>query len=551
MLYNQLGPAWADLAARVASKAMGAPAVVAPRVEHRPDLRIPTADGQHLLADVWAPAGGGQVPTVLVRSPYGRRGLNGLLYGRLLAHQGFGAVVASCRGTGRPDERFSDPFRREAEDGQDTVRWLRQQPWFDGRLATMGASYLGYVQVMLGLDPPPELVGMVWQITPTSARGIVYPADVLEIETALGWTQGVNGPRRSLLATVAGFRRQKEAFDRAVRRLPLGDSYREATGGRVAFFEDWLDHSDPDDPYWEVSDGRPALDRVSVPVLVQGGWYDLFAADSIGQYRALRDRGVDAHLTMGPWTHGGFLTGWPTLFAEAVEWLRAAFTGDRSKLRRTPVRVRLRGERTWRHLDDWPDAGAGELRYHLRSGGVLAPDPAGRDGQVSYTYDPHDPTPSVGGGQLGRDAGARDNRTLEARPDVITFTGPELDADLVLAGQPSVSLWFSSTARSADVFARICDVHPDGRSVNLSDAIVRTGGAGVRKVDLALSPIGARIPAGHRVRLQLSSGAFPRFARNLGGGEPDGRAETVHQAEQTVCWGPGRPGQVALPVLPR
>jgi putative CocE/NonD family hydrolase len=208
-------------------------------------------------------------------------------------------------------------------------------------------------------------------------------------------------------------------------------------------------------------------------------------------------------------------------------------------------------------LPDWPPAPAGELSWYLQADGRLDVDPPATDRELRYDYDPADPTPGVGGAMLGRLAGPADNRALEARPDVLVFTSAALPDDVEIAGQPSVRLWFGSSLEHTDVFVRLCDVHPDGRSENLSDILLRLrpgdgrvrGEDGEWELDVELSAIAARIAGGHQVRLQVSSGAFPRFSRNTGSGEPDGSATTLSVAHQRVALGPQRPAVLRLPLL--
>ncbi len=131
-----------------------------------PGLLVPAADGSPLITDHYFPRAQGDFPTLLVRSPYGRGLPWSPQYGLLFAEQGFHVVLQSCRGTGGSSGMF-DLWRNEAADGQATVSWLREQPWFNGTLGTVGPSYLGYVQWALALDPPPELKAMVVQVGPT------------------------------------------------------------------------------------------------------------------------------------------------------------------------------------------------------------------------------------------------------------------------------------------------------------------------------------------------------------------------------------------------
>jgi putative CocE/NonD family hydrolase len=521
------------------------------------DLPVPMRDGVVLLADRWHSdtEGGGDdraVPTLLVRSPYERRSMYGFLYGRLFAERGFQVIVQSCRGTFGSGGSFR-PMIDDATDGEDTVAWLRDQPWFGGEFATVGASYLCYAQWALAASCPPELRAMVAQVGPDRFGPAIYPGGVFALDTALGFAAHVSGPPvspiRAMLSHVWDGRRMRVAH----RELPLGETYAGALGRRVLFLEDWLEHEGADDPYWGAMDHRGAVDAVDAAVLLQCGWYDLFAADMISQYERLRSRGLQPHLTMGPWTHGQFGMGaWRVLMDETVAWLRAAFEGATAP-RRAPVRVFVLGADEWLELDEWPPAGCREETWYLTAQRGLTTEMPTRAGTSSYRYDPSDPTPSVGGALLFLGAGPKDNRALEQRSDVLTFTSAPLTQDLAVFGAPTVDLHVHWSAPSADLFVRLCDVEPSGRSTNICDTILRvsrdpgTSDDGApRRVRLTLSPTACRFIRGHRLRLQVSSGAHPRFARNPGSGEPIATAARLVDSHQTIFSGPDHPSSVTV-----
>jgi putative CocE/NonD family hydrolase len=167
----------------------------------------------------------------------------------------------------------------------------------------------------------------------------------------------------------------------------------------------------------------------------------------------------------------------------------------------------------------------------------------------SYRYDPADPTPAAGGVRLAADSGRVDNTALEARPDVLTYTTPVLDQDVEVIGEVGAEIWFSSSLSHADVFVRLCDVDAEGRSWNVCDGLVSlTDAREPRCVAVTLWPTAYRFRRGHRIRVQVSSGAFPRYARNPGTGEARATATTLLAADQTVHHGVDRPSAIILPV---
>jgi putative CocE/NonD family hydrolase len=513
-------------------------------------IRIPMRDGVELVADHYAPVSPA-VATLLVRGPYGRTVPYSVVFARTYAERGYHVVVQSCRGTFGSGDEFQ-PMVREAEDGADTVAWLREQLWFEGRFATVGLSYLGFTQWALMTDPPPELAAAVVSVGPHDFSRAAYGTGAFSLNDFLGWSDTVahqeeGGPLRGLIRLATGTKRLTPALN----AVPLLDAGEALLAGRAPWYRGWVTHPDRTDPFWAGMRLDEALDRVSVPVLLIGGWQDLFLDQSLAQYAHLRNRGVEVALTVGPWTHLEMLTkGAGIVTRETLDWLADHLAGTGRRDRMSPVHVFVTGADQWRDLATWPPKAADQVLY-LHPGGALGAEPPAADVAPStFTYDPADPTPTVGGRLLSAAAGYRDNRELEARSDVLTFTGPVLTEDLEVFGVPVVELAHASDNPHADVFVRICEVNAQDRSVNVSDAFVRLDpAAGEPLLRLELDGIAHRFRAGSRIRLQVSGGCHPRFDRNLGTGEDPATSTRMVPSRRTVSHGAGRTSRVVLPVL--
>jgi uncharacterized protein len=489
-------------------------------------LRTPTRDGFVLVSDHYAPVVSNAAgATILIRSPYGRGLPLDVLYARTFAARGYHVIVQSCRGTQDSTGVF-EPMVREAEDGQDTIVWLRDQPWFTGALATLGMSYLAFAQWALLADPPPELRASVMIAGPHDFSRAIWENGSFALETFLGWSDVNSVPydeRPNLVRQLAGNRqtlnRQKAAFA----GLPMVEAAESLLDGRAPWYREWLQHPDVSDPYWDRYNYSDALQRVQTPTLLVGGWQDIFVGQTVEQYEALRSRGTDVALTLGPWTHQGHVVnGSSVIDNEVLTWFDMHLGGGGRSRRAQPVHTFVAGSKIWHNSRGWPPSST-ETTWYPRSAGLLATTaPAG--GQSSFRYDPTDPTPSVGGRRIVADAGVRNNTALEARPDVLTFTTSELIADLQFEGFPVVDVSLSVDIPHADLFIRICDVDRKGRSHNIADGLVRldpmADGGAIQHLTTRLSPCAHRLVKGHRLRLQLSGGAHPQYARNLGTGEP-------------------------------
>ncbi len=589
-------------------------------------VRTPMRDGVLLLGDHFRPETGTPRGTVLIRTPYGRGFPTSALNGRLFAARGYHVVIQSVRGTYGSGGTFR-PMAQETSDGQDTVAWLREQPWFDGRLATLGGSYLGWTQWTLMQDPPPELRTAVVYVGPHDFQRAVFGTGAFALNDFLAWSDQVahqedGGVRRMLTAR----RRLREALA----GLPLPDAADPLLEGRAPWYRDWLTHPDGTDPWWDDYRANGALASSNVPVLLVGGWQDLFLEQTLEQYQTLRGRGVDVALTVGPWTHFQVsLHGVPLITRESLAWLDRHMA-DGPEPRLTPVHIYRTGERRWHRMSAWPPSSTpAEFRLHAdrtlttasvqppdvaaatgaaptdpvatepapaepapaeetpvqagaetapvqakmaavtasaatdaahaeavgfdptsaalagqtRSGSSTGVSPSG-GGTVSYRFDPKDPTPGLGGRTLNGSTGVKDNRRIETRPDVVTFTTDPLPTAVDVIGSPTLELALAVDVPHADIFVRLCDVDERGRSRNFSDLFHRLDPVPpgeVQRLTLTLDACYHRLLAGHRLRLQVAGGAFPRYARNLGtpGTPAEGRTlrpslHTIHCADSRL-----------------
>ncbi|MEV0150563.1 MULTISPECIES: CocE/NonD family hydrolase [unclassified Nonomuraea] len=505
------------------------------------DLRVPMPDGVELLADRWAPRAGGEgLPTALIRCPYGRRGPLALVMARPLAERGYQVLIQSTRGGFGSGGAF-DPLRQEREDGLATLDWVVRQPWFGDSIVLAGMSYMGYVQWAVADRLPPQVKAMIPQVTESALTLEFLRGDGLSLETPFGWgvLVAVQERRWAMLRQPFQTRRTR----RALATLPLGRADVAAIGRRSDYIQDVLSH-DAAHPRWAGLDHRHRVAEVTVPVSSIGGWYDVFLPGQLRDFRALQEAGRPARLTVGPWTHATFTN---TAVIEAVEFGLAHARGEEPP-HRAPVRLYVTGEESWRDFASWPPEGYIPRRFHLQPGGALDGEPPRESEPDRYRYDPADPTPAAGGVRMS-DGGRVDNTALEARADVLTYTTGVLGADVEVVGEVAAEIWFRSSLSHADVFVRLCDVGPDGRSVNVCDGLTSLSGAGeITRADVRLWPAAHRFRRGHRIRVQVSSGAFPRYARNPGTGEPHATATTLRAADQAVHHDPEHPSAVILPV---
>jgi putative CocE/NonD family hydrolase len=424
------------LASEILARRMGLPRPQTRDVVCEPDLRASMDDGAVLLADRWVARAARErrQPTVLVRSPYGRKQAVGLIFGRLLAERGLQVLVQSVRGTFGSEGTFS-PFDERA-DGVATLGWIGEQRWHAGPIGMIGPSYLGLVQWAVAADAGAGLTGLAIQFSASQFHAQTYAGGSLSLETAASWLVivGEEERRGAPIAIARTLRRLPTLLS----ELPLADLDEFATGGRVDWYRDAMAHPRRDDAYWVARDYAAGVSKVTAPVQLIGGWYDIFLPWMLEDFCVLQAAGRNVQLMIGPWTHtapGGTAAG----IREGLGWLRAQLLGDSRLVRAAAVRVLVTGERSgggWRELPGWPPPGTSEYPLWLGDHARLEEQPpqAATAAGDHYRYDPSDPTPSLGGPVLLARAPVVDNRPLEARSDVLTYTASPLQSTLEAIG---------------------------------------------------------------------------------------------------------------------
>ncbi|WP_226353872.1 CocE/NonD family hydrolase [Pseudonocardia sp. ICBG601] len=526
-----------------------------PYVRER-DLRVPLSDGVVLLADLYrAPGPLRPRPTVMMRTPYGRDGL-GSIIGSLLARRGFQVLVQSTRGTFGSGGQFR-PFLHESSDGLDTLAWVRGQTWCDGRVSMVGPSYVGHTQWAVAPYADPGLCSMNADITASEFTSTFYPGGAPGLLNLATWVNQIGRQERigavtGFLATPVFSRRKR----RAVTSQPLQAADVALTGAPVVFWRDFVEHAEQPREFWAPAE-HDGFDAAAMPpVCMVTGWWDLFLDRQLVDFTALQRGGATARITIGPWTHGdrGSLS---TIAHEMVHWLGVHLHGGEHD-ERAPVRVFVQHADRWTDLPCWPPPEARPTEWYLDADGGLGPDrPAGTPPPSRFVYDPADPTPTVGGPMLQPPSKQLDNRAVEARDDVRVWTGPPLESDLDLLGPVSAVVYVRTGTGIGDVFVRLCDVGPDGTSMNITDAMHRlvpdreaTAPDGTTVVRMTLSPTGYRVRAGHRLRVQVAGAAFPRFARNPGTGERTATAVDGERISYEILHDSEHPSHVVLPHHP-
>ena len=476
-------------------------------------------DGVDLIADHYAPDTARPSGTILVRCPYGRSFPFSFIYAQIYAARGYHVLFQSVRGTFGSGGVFV-PMVHEVDDAADTVTWLREQPWFTGSFGTIGLSYLGFTQWALMSDPPEELAAAVVSVGPHDLHATSWGTGSFALNDFLGWADMMAHQEQGTLTRLSHQINATRRAARGAQALPLGTGGRGLLRQRSTWYESWIEHPDADDPFWEPMRMTAALDRCRMPVLLLTGWQDVFLNQTIDQYRHLRQRGAEVAMTIGPWTHDEMVTkATGVAAAETLAWMDAHLSGHRRPPRSEPVRVCVTPSRSWETMPDWPPPTRDAVLY-LQPDKSLDTEPAAAQSISRFRYDPAVPTPTVGGRLLSRQAGYRDDTALSARADVLSFTSAPLEHEVRVYGSPVIELDHECDIPHFDLFVRVSEVDPRGRSRNVSDGYLRFAGEPDGPIRVQLDAVAHRFRPGSRIRVLIAGGSHPRFARNLGTGEP-------------------------------
>jgi uncharacterized protein len=546
-------------------------------------VAVPMRDGVKLYADVYRPTAPGKYPVIVSRTPYStERAPNAYDAAVFFSQRGYVYVYQDVRGRHESEGKW-EPFRDDIEDGYDTIEWAASQPWSNGKVGMQGGSYLGHVQWRAAMSKPPHLVA----IFPSVAATSLYH-DWITLNG--GWRLSFNfgwGPVRQesrimqntgphLINGLDGIH-----FDRLQRHLPL-NAMQQLAGRNAQFYKDWIAHPDYDE-YWKKLNAEEAMDRIAVPVHTFGGWFDIFSQGTLRGYGLISKKGATeaarklSNMVIGPWGHGSSQKFGDLDFgahahvdthALELRWFDFHLKGLANGLdKEPPVKIYVMGRNEWVGENEYPLARTQYKKMFLHPAGKLSwTEPADNNATPDqFRYDPDNPVPSLGGNNCcgtPTPAGPRDQRPLDARGDILRYTSDFLEQPLEVTGPVKLVLHAASDALDTDFIAKLIDVFPDGRALNMAEGIVRAryrdGAHGSvllqpgKTYEFSVDMVGTSVQfqRGHRIRVDVTSSHFPQFDRNPNTGEPFGSSAKVKIALQTVHHSKTFPSHIVLPVIP-
>lgn len=508
-------------------------------------------DGVKLGTNIYLPEGEGPWPVILTRTPYDMKNYNRRASQYL--DEGIAFVTQDCRGK-FTSEGVYEPYQTDMEDGYDIVEWIAEQPWCNGKVGMSGRSAMGICTNLAAAADPPHLVAGYIVTAPESLFDESYFMGGVFREHFRGNFMRITG---------------------AEDQIPILKS-------RVIM-----------DEQWRATDLIHHRHNIDIPIYNFGGWYDMFAKGAINNFVALHYHGREGargnqKLWMGPWAHSPLdgdleyplAIGLDRGFDEEMRWFKYWLKGEQNGIMDEPamtyhhIAAARTGEVSDKNrffkTDQWPPESR-DTRYYLNADKTLThARPTALNSTTSYTHDPANPIPTIGGANYNNlpdrfpiRVGPVDQREIPNREDYLRFETPVLDDDLTIQGRIEMELWVSTDAPDTDFMVKLVDVYPDGYEAIVLDSPLRTryrfgrepgdirmmtpGKPELLMIDLW--SMSMTFEKGHKLAVHISSSNYPRFEVNPNTGEAPGH-DTIppRSARNTIHHDAKHSSAIILPV---
>lgn len=508
---------------------------------------VPMRDGIHLATDVYLPLIFDKPHgAIFLRTPYDKDEISGL--GVLLALVGWPTVIQDIRGTEASEGTYQG-FRMCQTDGPDALAWIGSQDWSNGKVATVGPSALGITQYFTAGANPPELACQgIMVASPNLHKHTVYQGGEFRKQLVEGWL-----------------------------------------GGQDALYllEEIFEYENYTLDFWTNVSLEDNLEDINVPAVHMGGWYDIFLQGITDGYEWYQHHGGagaqgKSKLIIGPWTHEGYIRyeqgelKYPDNSMKAVELILmflemvAKYTMDKNNgfedrpnvwyYVMSDVDVIDAPGNEWRYADDWPIP-ADYVSWYFHENGVLSKELPSDYESLTYDYDPTNPVPTLGGQNLNMPPGPYDQRPIENRDDVLVFTSDILTEPYEVTGPIKAKLFVSSDCPDTDFTVKLSDVYPDGRSMLITDGILRMRNRNgvdhwefmepgeIYEIEVDIWSTSLIFNTGHRIRVAISSSNYPRFLANPNTEDPINGNSTYNIAQNTLYIDDEHPSCIVLPEI--
>ena len=540
-------------------------------------FNVITRDGASLATEVWLPFptdNSTKYPTVLIRTPYGR--FSNIEFWHRFVRRGYALVIQDVRGRDDSDGEWV-PYKFDREDGDDTLNWIASQPWSDGNVGMIGASYLGNVQWAAASSGNPHLKALVSMVTSGPSFIDIERRGGIYCSGSMAWAF-MMADRKSNKDAL-----KRDDWDRVEAIRPIKDIPEMALGRDIHFWDEQMMHPDNDE-FWQNIDWSLRADKINVPSIIISGWYDDNGMGSTAAWEMNeRSKRENQKLIFGPWFHQFNSTreihGVPfgsnairyDLDVLCLRWFDRFLKGiDNGVLKEPNVQYYMVGANKWESAAKWPPENVEYSNLYIHSHGNART--SNGDGRLdmaaplnepfdTYVFDPKDPAPFLIDVSENEMNVPGNYSEVDKREDVLVYTSEPLENEVVIAGNIYAEIYAATSARDTDWLVRLEDVDEEGNSIRLTDGILRARyrksfekpellepGA-IEKYEIRMAKISNLFKKGHRIRVTITSGAknlaFPNH--NTGNNVPDDVEMLC--AEQKIYHSSQYPSHVKLPIM--
>ncbi|MBS1542981.1 MAG: CocE/NonD family hydrolase [Bacteroidetes bacterium] len=561
----------------------------------REEVMIPMRDGIKLGAILYRPEGDQKHPAIVYRTPYGVDDYDAYAEFPLkAARQGYMVFLVDVRGRLRSEGEF-EAYRNEKQDGYEVIEWVGKHPFCTGKVGTYGGSYPGIVQWLAMSQAPPHLAAAAPEMSPVGSHHFMYYGGAFS-HPWLDWfmpyiladkrkrANDMSGPWDDEPATEEwehSDRRKWYAY-RPLADIPILKKY-------APEYYQWLSHPDSS-AWWNFLNVEGDFSKFNNPVLLLSGWYDAsYGPEGVsrGFNRMMKESPSETakrqtRMVLGPWNHTS-LNMRKTKFGEVNFGTNAGFDYDAELLKwydgilkegmggsQLPkVSIFTMGENKWHSESEWPLARSVNQSFYLHSNGAAASDK--NEGRLSvtlpsnespdtYVFDPSNPFWDVS----YEKSYPYDQRNNESRSDVAVYTSAILDKDLEVTGELIADLYVSSSAPDTDFSFTLCDVFPDGKSINLhgldagylrmryrngTDHQELMKPAEIYHVRIHQAYTSNLFRKGHRIRIYITSSKAPHYDPNPNTGTEIATEKVLKPATNRIHHDSKHPSRILLPVI--
>ncbi len=542
------------------------------------------SDGISLKHDLYIPSTEGKYPTILLRTPYNKKYKSSI--GKWFAENGYAVVIQDTRGKYMSEGAYF-PLHQEKRDGLETLDWIINQEWSDGNVGMYGSSYGAFCGLVLGPENHPALKTVVSLSGFSDGYNIIYPSGSLNLLSIFSWIVVFDRPGQSDF--------DQFGFDSVLQSVPINKMSSHVDDYIGNAWHTLMNHP-YFDPYFEAISTLPQADKIKIPILQFAGWNDWIYHESIDLYQALRSNNpqIPHKLIVGPWTHNQNYDK-PNKFGDEVfgensgigenktleitlEWFDRFLKLDKKEssdeIIEKSVDYFVMNSNNWESSDNFPPSNVTTENWYLTSNGnansrlgdgVLSKQKPDKQEKDSYVYDPFNPVPTTGGNNFhfySRYNRITDQSENELRKDILVYTSDELDENIKICGTVDVSLFFKTNARDTDFTAKLVEVRANGYARNIIDGIGKTRFRdnqyktspmlrqdSIYNINFSIGSTAIEVQKGSKLRLEISSSNFPKFARNPNTGEHEIYAKEYVSALQEIIHSPILSSKITIPVL--